>query len=106
MDLRKFREYPVVGDAFFSEPRGGLYAWVFFGFSVLFSVVLLVDRGAKVALFAGGGLVLLAFPQVLPEEHYRTSVILRIVAVLYYVALWVVIFVVFPDTATFFEGNW
>ncbi len=106
MDFDKYREYPVLGNTIFSEPAGGLYGWAFFASSMLFTLWMFVDRGFKVAVLAGGGLLLLSVPHILPERSYRISVLLRIVGVLYYVTLWMVILVVFPDAPTFFEGNW
>ena len=106
MDFEKFREYPVVGDTIFAQPVGGLYGWAFFAFSVLFTLWMLLDRGYKVGLLAGGGLFLLSVPNVLSERHYRLCIVLRIVGIVYYVALWSAIFVFFPDAPTFFEGNW
>jgi len=106
MDFEKYREYPVVGDAIFSEPAGGRYGWAFFAFTVVFALWMFVARGFKVGALAGGGLLLLSVPHVLSERHYRLSVVLRIVGAVYYVALWVSIFYFFPDAPTFFEGNW
>jgi hypothetical protein len=106
MDFSKYRDYPVVGEAIFSKPRRDKYAWAFFGFTVLIAGLMLVDRGAKVALLAGGGLILLSVPNVLPEKHYRTSVVLRIFGILYYIFLWGAIVLFFPDAPTFFRGNW
>jgi len=106
MDFDKYREYPILGDTIFSEPAGGLYGWAFFSVSVLLTLWMFVDRGSKVAVLAGGGLLLLSVPHILSKRFYRISVVLRIVGVLYYIALWVVILVVFPDAPTFFEGNW
>lgn len=106
MDFDKYREYPILGDTIFSKPAGGLYGWSFFAVSVLFTLWMFVGRGYKVAVLAGGGLLLLSVPHILPDQSYRISVMLRIVGVLYYIALWVVILVVFPDAPTFFEGNW
>jgi hypothetical protein len=106
MDFSKYRDYPIVGDTIFGEQRGDTYAWAIFGFTVLFTGWMLVERGAKVALLAGGGLILLSVPHVLPGEYYRASVVLRIFGILYYVVLWAGIFLFFPDAPTFFEGNW
>lgn len=106
MDFDKFRNYPILGDTIFSEPAGGLFGWAFFAVSVIFTLWMFIDRGYKVAVLAGGGLLLLSVPHILPEWAYRFSVLLRIVGVLYYIALWVVILVLFPDAPTFFEGNW
>lgn len=106
MDFDKYREYPVIGDTIFSEPAGGLYGWTFFAVSVLLSLWTFVDRGYKVAILAGGGLLLLSVPHVLSERFYRVSVVLRMVGVLYYITLWVAILVFFPDAPAFFEGNW
>jgi len=106
MDFDEYREHPILGDTIFAEPAGGLYGWTFFAVSVLFTLWMFVDRGYKVAVLAGGGLLFLSVPHILPERYYPVSVMLRIVGLLYYVALWVVILVVFPDAPTFFEGNW
>lgn len=106
MDFDKYREYPILGETIFSDPAGGLYGWTFVAVSVLFTLWMFVDRGYKVAVLAGGGLLLLSVPHILSGRFYRTSVVLRMAGVLYYVALWVVILVVFPDAPTFFEGNW
>jgi hypothetical protein len=106
MDFDKYRDYPVLGDAIFCKPRRDRYAWVFFGLTVLLTGWMLVDRGAKVALVAGGGLILLSVPNIFPERHYRESVILRVLGIVYYILLWGAIIVFFPDAPTFFEGNW
>ena len=103
---RQYRDYPVVGPTVFCEPQGGLYGWGLFGVTALLTLYSLLDRGANVALVAGGGLLLLSVPHVLPERHYTLSVVLRVVGIVYYVALWVVILVVFPDAPTFFAGDW
>jgi hypothetical protein len=106
MDFTRYREYPIVGETLFGEPAGGLYGWTFFLLSGLFALWMTVDRGYRVGLLAGGGLVLLSVPHVLPRRYYRLSVVLRIVGVVYYVALWAWILVAFPDATVFFEGNW
>lgn len=106
MNFERYKEYPIVGDTVFSEPAGGLYGWTFFVVSALISLVMLVDRGVKVGILAGVGLLLLSIPHILPARYYRVSVVLRIIGVLYYVSLWLVILVVFPDAPTFFEGDW
>ncbi|MCO8243038.1 hypothetical protein [Haladaptatus sp. AB643] len=106
MNFERYREYPVIGKTIFSDPAGGLYGWSFFAFSVLLAGYALVVRGAKVGILAGGGLLLLSVPNVLPERYYRTAVVLRVIALLYYVALWMMILVYFPNVLSFFEGNW
>lgn len=106
MDFERYRDYPVVGSTVFAEPTRGLFGWILLGATVLFTGLLLLDRGPKVALLAGGGLILLAVPNVLPERYYEVAVITRVVAILYYVTLWIVILTVFPDAPTFFQGNW
>jgi hypothetical protein len=106
MDLEHYRTYPVVGEMIFGAPTRSRYAWAFFGFTALFGMWMLVDRGPRVGILAGGGLLLLSVPNVLPECHYRLCVVLRVVGIVYYVALWGAIFLLFPDAPTFFQGNW
>lgn len=105
MELTKYREYPG-GKVLFGEPHRGIISYAFFGFAVLFTAYLFVDGRAKVALLAGGGLVLLSIPNVLPEKYHLPAVVLRIIGIAYYVTLWVGISVYFPDAPTFFDGNW
>jgi hypothetical protein len=104
--MDRYREYPVIGETIFCEPKGGAYAWTFVGISTLYTLWMVVDRGVKVGLLAGGGLLLLSVPNVLPRRYHRLSVVVRVVGIVYYVGLWVVILTVFPDAPTFFEGNW
>ena len=106
MDFSQYRDYPVLGDLIFMKPRRDKYAWTFFGFTLVFAGWMLVDRGPKVALLAGGGLILLSIPNILPEKYYQESVVLRVFGILYYIFLWGAIFLFFPDAPTFFEGNW
>lgn len=106
MDFDTYREYPVLGPIVFSKPTGGLYGWAFFSVSVSYTLWTLVDRGYNVGLLAGGGLLLLSIPQVLPERHYRLAVVLRIIGIVHYIALWAAILLFFPDAPTFFQGNW
>lgn len=90
----------------FGELQRGILSYAFFGFAVLFTAYLFVDGRAKVALLAGGGLILLSLPNVLPEKYHLPAVIFRIIGIVYYVTLWVTIFVYFPDAPMFFDGNW
>ena len=106
MDFERYREYPIVGSTVFAEPVGGLYGWSFVAFSVVYMLWTFVDGRYMVGILAGGSLLLLSVPNVLPEERYSLAVALRIVGMVYYVALFVAIFLLFPDAPTFFEGDW
>ena len=105
MEFAKYREYPG-GEVLFGKPHRGILSYAFLAFAVIVTVYLFVDGRANVALLAGGGLVLLSIPNVLPERYHLPAVALRIIGITFYATLWMAILVYFPDAPTFFEGNW
>lgn len=59
----------------------------------------------KVNLVAGGSLVLIALPEVLPMGYHRTAVAVRLFAIVFFLSLWVVICLFYASAPAFFEGN-
>lgn len=106
MDIRQFQELPIIGEVLFGEPQGGRYAWAFVVITVGFSMYLSYQRGLKVGLLAGLPLVMMAIPQVLPEDRYLLAVAIRLLGVGSYIVLWLGILLFFPDAPTFFAGEW
>lgn len=105
MDVTRLREYPG-GEVLFGKPQRGRLSYVIFGFTVLYTAYLFIDGRPRVALLAGGALVLLSVPNVLPRDYHLQAIVLRLVGFGYFAALWVAIAVYFPDAPTFFQGNW
>lgn len=106
MDVRQFQDLPIIGEVLFGEPQGGRYAWAFVVFTVGFTMYLSYQRGLKVGLLAGLPLVMMAIPQVLPEDRYPLAVGIRLLGVGSYIVLWLGILLFFPDAPTFFAGEW
>lgn len=106
MDAGTLREYPVIGRTLFRPPARGWPARIVVAAAIAFTAFMAIDRAPTVGVLAGGPLVVFTLGELLPVDRIWTVAALRALGLAWYVAVWVAIFLWFPDAPTFFEGDW